>query len=532
MSNKAPTPPCPHLWWQQGDKCYQTCSNNSQGRNEDGTCLCNNGGNNQSCHPAFKCVGNSCVPTLDAFSCTKCQDGMFACKNLPKSNPLKGGAIISPNTPSLISDYRNNNYDLENPAYIIDGKNYWWRQGGGCLPAPAPAPVAPTVAPERGIGTNLQPCIHSGVNVPGWSALPNDLGTCIAPSGQKCCNPSTYNGQPVCRVDFARSKYDETAMKGWVGGCITPSKKETWDIFWNGGVGSINFNVGNKIALHFNIRENIGIMNSYDGKWGNEISFRASGEMMYSIKFKISFDSNTGFNIISPNGVVFTIFPNRLNISDPDTFEIITSSSEIEVISETQSKKKKFEFTKLDNTNCVYARLYNGYRKNGSKNDYKYLGDFNSYEECSKSPNIPANSKAITYHNDKIGGWARQCFSINDTNTQVPNLDYATCGIKTDLSFLKNEILNANTIINETSTLINKKEEALEEKQKQVYGQTKEIEDKITLLETRKKMLELSINRNLYKNKVIYSLFSIVLVFVIIMIGLYAFFNKKLNLGE
>ena len=196
MSNKAPTPPCPHLWWQQGDKCYQTCSNNSQGRNEDGTCLCNNGGNNQSCHPAFKCVGNSCVPTLDAFSCTKCADDrIFACKNLPQSNPLKGGGTISANTPSLISTYRNNNYDLENPAYIIDGKNYWWRQ---------------------------------------------------------------------------------------IGGCMKPSKKETWDIFWNGGVGSINFNVGNKIALHFNIRENIGIMNSYDGKWGNEISFGAAGRVMYS----------------------------------------------------------------------------------------------------------------------------------------------------------------------------------------------------------------------------------------------------------
>jgi hypothetical protein len=445
MSNKAPTPPCPHLWWQQGDKCYQTCSDNSQGRNEDGTCLCNKGGYNQNCHPAFKCVSNSCVPTLDAFSCTKCKDGMFACKNLPKSNPLKGGAIIPANTPSLISDYRMNVYDVETPSYIIDGKNYWWRQGGGCM---------------------------------------------------------------------------------------TPSKKETWDIFWNGGVGSINFNVGNKIALHFNIRESIGIMNSYDGKWGNEISFSASGREMYSIKFKISFDGNIGFNIIAPYGGVFATFPNRLNISDPDTFEIITSSSEIEVISETESKKKKFEFTKLDDTNCVYGRLYNGYRKNGSKNDYKYLGDFNSYEECSKSPNIPANSKAITYHNDKIGGWARQCFSINDTNTQVPNQNYATCGIKTDIGFLKNEILNANTIINETSTLINKKDEALEEKQKQVYGQTKEIEDKITLLETRKKMLDLSIDRNLYKNKVIYSLFSIVLAFVIIMIGLYAFFNKKLNLGE
>jgi hypothetical protein len=101
-----------------------------------------------------------------------------------------------------------------------------------------------------------------------------------------------------------------------------------------------------------------------------------------------------------------------------------------------------------------------------------------------------------------------------------------------DLSFIKNEILNTKSVINETSNLIEKKSDALEEKQKQVYGQTKEIEDKMRLLETRDKMLQLSIDRNLYKKKVIYSLFSVILAFVIIMICFYAFFNKKLNVGE
>lgn len=101
-----------------------------------------------------------------------------------------------------------------------------------------------------------------------------------------------------------------------------------------------------------------------------------------------------------------------------------------------------------------------------------------------------------------------------------------------DLNFIKNEILTTKSVINETSDLIEKKADALEEKQKQVYGQTKEIEDKMRLLETRNKMLELSIDRNLYKKKVIYSLFSVILAFVIIMICFYAFFNKKLNIGE
>jgi hypothetical protein len=88
----------------------------------------------------------------------------------------------------------------------------------------------------------------------------------------------------------------------------------------------------------------------------------------------------------------------------------------------------KFEI--FEDTNCVYGRLYNGYRKDGSIDDYKYLGDFNSYEECAKSPKIPPNAKAITYHNDKMGGWARQCFSINDNNTKVSNQNYAVCGIR------------------------------------------------------------------------------------------------------
>jgi len=101
-----------------------------------------------------------------------------------------------------------------------------------------------------------------------------------------------------------------------------------------------------------------------------------------------------------------------------------------------------------------------------------------------------------------------------------------------DLNYIKNEILNTKSVINETSDQIEKKADSLEEKQKQVYGQTKEIEDKISLLETRNKMLELSIDRNLYKKKVIYSLFSVILAFVIIMICFYAFFNKKLNIGE
>lgn len=68
---------------------------------------------------------------------------------------------------------------------------------------------------------NLLPCVQAGVTVPGWSANPNDSGTCIAPlAGQKCCPTTIFNGQPVCIASF--NGYDDGAMNNWMNSCITP----------------------------------------------------------------------------------------------------------------------------------------------------------------------------------------------------------------------------------------------------------------------------------------------------------------------
>ena len=85
-------------------------------------------------------------------------------------------------------------------------------------------------------------------------------------------------------------------------------------------------------------------------------------------------------------------------------------------------------FTKLDNTNCVYGRILQG-AGSSIPGNYNYLGKFDSYEQCSQFNNIPSSAKAITYHDNTIDGYAKQCYSIDDNNTQVPNLNYATCGI-------------------------------------------------------------------------------------------------------
>jgi hypothetical protein len=72
----------------------------------------------------------------------------------------------------------------------------------------------------------LLPCVVAGVTVPGWSANPNDSGSCVAPLGQKCCPTTMVNGQPMCIAGFGADNYDENAMNGWIAACITPASPE------------------------------------------------------------------------------------------------------------------------------------------------------------------------------------------------------------------------------------------------------------------------------------------------------------------
>ena len=74
---------------------------------------------------------------------------------------------------------------------------------------------------------NLLPCVQASgrVTVPGWSAHPNDSGSCIAPlADQKCCPTTMFNGQPVCIAEF--NNYGEDAMNSWMSACITPASPD------------------------------------------------------------------------------------------------------------------------------------------------------------------------------------------------------------------------------------------------------------------------------------------------------------------
>ena len=101
---------------------------------------------------------------------------------------------------------------------------------------------------------------------------------------------------------------------------------------------------------------------------------------------------------------------------------------------------------------------------------------------------------------------------------------------ETQINSINNYLLTANAEIMTKKADIDKKAQQISEKQKQVYGQSQEIEDKMKLLDTRNKMLQLSIDQNIYKKKVIYSLLSVIIALIVGMIFFYTFFSKKMTL--
>ena len=98
-----PKPPCPSGWWQNENECLQSCVNNTQVRNSDGTCICNNGEPNQNCHSLFSCVQNSCKRLVSQIPSSPTQESQRT--PVPESQetlvPASQGTPTSSSIPRL-----------------------------------------------------------------------------------------------------------------------------------------------------------------------------------------------------------------------------------------------------------------------------------------------------------------------------------------------------------------------------------------------------------------------------------------------
>jgi hypothetical protein len=126
----------------------------------------------------------------------------------------------------------------------------------------------------------------------------------------------------------------------------------------------------------------------------------------------------------------------------------VHENSPIEVLKK-EMKRQISNFKKRENTNCVSGRIPTGPRTSGT--DYKYLGEYDSYEDCLELAAIPDNAQAITWHKNNIPDWKNQCYSINDSNTSV-GVDYAICGVKTNDNIIQNTAKTFNAELDNDSS--------------------------------------------------------------------------------
>jgi hypothetical protein len=82
-------------------------------------------------------------------------------------------------------------------------------------------------------------------------------------------------------------------------------------------------------------------------------------------------------------------------------------------------------------------------------------------------------------------------------------------------------------LTNKQANALQYREGRLTSKNEQIVQQSQEIDNKMKLIDTRNRMLQLSMERNLYKKKVIYTLFSCIIAVLILMLLVYSYFNKK-----
>ena len=254
--------------------------------------------------------------------------------------------------------------------------------------------------------------------------------TCKGYIANSANNMFTVTKKPVTNTSANGSFFIKNTVS-------TPSATRTWNVQWRASgdksfilfLGPI-FNSQSKQAFHFNIRTNTTIINTYDGStwYSPHVEINTLHQAARPIDLKVTFNTTNGFTLEYKNQIIATI-PNRFNILNANDLNIqVTDSIGIIVTESTPAPAPApaMTFNKLDKTNCVYARIST---PGQSGSNFKYLGDFDTFEQCAVSPNIDINVKAITHHGINSGGFSRQCYSINDNNTQISNQSDTTCGI-------------------------------------------------------------------------------------------------------
>lgn len=95
------------------------------------------------------------------------------------------------------------------------------------------------------------------------------------------------------------------------------------------------------------------------------------------------------------------------------------------------------------------------------------------------------------------------------------------------ISQLKGMIANSHTTTDAQNKMLENVGGNIQDKQQRAEQQALTIEQKADLIRTRNRMLELSIEKNIYKRKVIYTILALILAVLVLMVAGYVTFNRR-----
>jgi len=191
-----------------------------------------------------------------------------------------------------------------------------------------------------------------------WAGeAPNEYSCVNEPSRNSVGNNGDYNRYCIFNTENDAKKYcnSDPGCKGYIANSAnnlfqltrkpiantnangsyfiknTKSAPVTWDVNWTPKTGTVNFKVGNDIALHFNIRDNVTVMDSYrNNRWENGVIVNLPiHSYPRPLEFSVTFDKEFVIKI----GSNTLTFPNRLSlvnanniVADPSAGIIVTNS--------------------------------------------------------------------------------------------------------------------------------------------------------------------------------------------------------------
>lgn len=126
----------------------------------------------------------------------------------------------------------------------------------------------------------------------------------------------------------------------------------------------------------------------------------------------------------------------------------------------------------------------------------------------------------IDYNIDNTAIQQQTLQALDHVESEYKDAEEQIASLNTKITDLNNEISENEAILNNyTDDMLGKRE--MLNKQKKI------LEDKMRLMRTRDRMLQLSIEKNVYKRKVIYTLVAMILGIIILMIAGYVAFNRS-----